>query len=337
MSAAAPSPARAPAPHRAPARVLIFGEELRLRAARRVALSVGCDVAIEEDPAHIITAVAQSRPDVVVFDYDHGGPAALLLAEQVHKAAPAAAMIIVCHPSPPPAIERLLRAPWFVHLLGLESPWFMEELAATLARLGGGPIFGLHRHLPWGPRVVDVEVATSDDKDTIFARIEAFMASLGVRGRLVQRLHAVADEMLMNAVYDAPVDRGGEHRYAALPRTTRVDLAPHERPTLRWGSDGRIFALAISDPFGGLSPRILKTYIAKGLRRGDDQIDRKAGGAGLGLYFLFDSLNSLTLYQEPGRRTEVVGLVDIRGSFRDVLQSPKSLNIFVREARGEIG
>lgn len=318
-------------------RVLLFGEELRLRAARRVALCVGGDVRLEEDPARLGAAVVESTPDVVIFDYDHAGPAALLLAEQVHKIVPQAAMIIVCHPSPPPGIERLLRAPWFDHLLGLESPWFMEELAATLARLAGAPLFGLHQHLPWGPRISDVEVLTSDDKDAIFTRIEAFMASIGVRGRLVQRLHAVADEMLMNAVYDAPIDRAGTHRYAALPRTTRVELAPPERPTLRWASDGRVFALAITDPFGGLTPKILKSYIAKGLRRGDDQIDRKAGGAGLGLYFLFDSLNSLTLSLEPGHRTEVVGLVDIRGSFRDVLQSPKSLNIFVREqARGVI-
>ncbi len=311
-----------------PPRVLLFGEELRLRAARRVVLCTGADAVLEEDPARLVDAARTARPDVVVFDHDHAGPAALLLAEQLHGLG--ATIITVCHPSPPRNIERLLHAPWFDHLLGLESPWFMEELAATLTRLAGGPIFGVHRHLPWGVTTHEIDVTASDDKDAIFARIEAFMAALGVRGRLVRRLHAVADEMLMNAVYDAPTDAAGRHIYAELPRTTRVELRPAERPTLRWASDGRIFALSITDPFGGLSPRILKGYIAKGLRRGEDQIDSKAGGAGLGLYFLFDSLNSLTLYQEPGQRTEVVGLVDIRGSFRDVLQSPKSLNIFAR-------
>ncbi len=314
-------------------RILLFGEELRLRATRRVAVCFGGQVTLEEDPGRVVARAAGFDPHIVVFDLDHAGPAALSLAQQVADASPGGQMVIVCHPSPPDQIEALLGKPWFGHLLGLESPWFMEEMGATLARLSGEALFGLHRHLPWGSRVLSTTVTSSAQKAALFDRIESYMADIGVRGRLVRRLHDVADEMLMNAVYDAPTDRAtGEHIYAALPRTTRVDLPPGSRPVFSYGSDGKVFALSISDPFGGLTPDILKRYIAKGLRRGNDQIDDKAGGAGLGLYFLFQSLNSLTLYLEPGARTEMVGLVDIRGSFRDVLQSPKALNIYVRPA-----
>lgn len=320
-------------PPKRPPRVLLFGEELRLRAARRVAVCFGGDVTIEEDPGRVVARARAVDPDIVLFDLDHAGPAAMSLGGDVAGAAPRGRIVVLCHPSPPDEIEALLRAPWFDHLLGLESPWFMEELGATLARLHGEPLFGLHRHLPWGTRILSATVTSSDQKTALFDRIEAYMADIGVRGRLVRRLHDVADEMLMNAVYDAPIDRAtGAHPYAALPRSTRVELPPGSRPVFSYGSDGRVFAMSITDPFGGLTADILKRYIAKGLRRGEDQIDRKAGGAGLGLYFLFASLNSLTLYLEPGERTEVVGLVDIRGSFRDVLQSPKALNIFVREA-----
>lgn len=312
-------------------RILLFGEELRLRATRRVAICFGGQVTLEEDPGRIVARAAGFDPHVVIFDIDHAGPAGLTLARRVAAASPGGVMVIVCHPSPPVDVEALLGEPWFGHLLGLESPWYMEELGATLARLGGEPIFGLERHLPWGSRVLSATVTSSHHKSALFDRIESYMADIGVRGRLVRRLHDVADEMLMNAVYDAPIDRAtGEHVYAALPRTTRVDLPPGSRPIFSYGSDGKVFAMSIADPFGGLTPDILKRYIAKGLRRGTDQIDDKAGGAGLGLYFLFQSLNSLTLYLDPGKRTEMVGLVDIRGSFRDVLQSPKALNIHVR-------
>jgi len=312
-------------------RILLFGEELRLRATRRVAVCFGGQVTLEEDPGRIVARAAGFDPHIVVFDLDHAGPAALSLAGQVAEASPGGVMVVVCHPSPPIGIEALLHAPWFGHMLGLESPWFMEELGATLARLSGEPLFGLHRHLPWGSRVLSTTVVSSEQKSALFDRIESYMGDIGVRGRLVRRLHDVADEMLMNAVYDAPIDRStGAHVYAALPRTTRVDLPVGSRPVFSYGSDGKVFAIGITDPFGGLTPDILKRYIAKGLRRGADQIDDKAGGAGLGLYFLFQCLNSLTLYLDPGKRTEMVGLVDIRGSFRDVLQSPKALNIYVR-------
>lgn len=324
------------APSQTPPRLLLFGEELRLRASRRVAVCFGGEVTSEVDPARVVEQTRALKPAVVLFDLDHAGPDALGLADAIVAASPTSRIVALCHPSPPESISTLLDRPWFAHLLGLQSPWFMEELGATLTRLTGGPLFGLHRHLPWGTRILSTPVSSSQQKEALFERIEAYMADIGVRGRLVSRLHDVADEMLMNAVYDAPVDRAtGAHPYAALPRTTRVDLPPDSRPTFSYGSDGRIFALSIADPFGGLTPEILKRYIAKGLRRGSDQIDRKAGGAGLGLYFLFQSLNSMTLYLQPGRRTEMVGLVDIRGSFRDVLKSPKALNIYVRD--GEDG
>ncbi|MCA9541306.1 MAG: hypothetical protein KC620_20535 [Myxococcales bacterium] len=315
-----------------PPRILLFGEELRLRAARRVAVCSGGDVIIEEDPAHIADVASETQPDVVLFDIDHAGPAAMLLATQITGLAPRARMIVLAHPSPPDNIARLLKAPWFFHLLPLESPWFMEELQATLAKLSGFSVFGLGSYLPWGTRILSHTLTASDEKDAVFARIEAFMAAIGVRGRLVSRLHDIADEMVMNAVYDAPIDPyTGHHKYAERSRTERIELSRDEQPTLRFGSDGRVFGISITDPFGGLDPNILKKYIAKGLRRGTDQIDRKAGGAGLGLYFLFDSVNSLCLNLSPGVRTEMIGLIDIRGSFRDVQLSPKGFNIFIED------
>lgn len=318
----------------APLRVLVFGEELRLRPAVRVAACAGAEVSLEEDPARIVEVAREERPAAILFDHDHAGPAALILARRLHDACPHAALVVLCHPSPPDDVATLLAEPWFHHLLALGSPWFMEELAATLAKLRGRDLFGLEAFLPWGTHIVECPIASSDDKQKVFGHIERFMDAIGVRARLVQKLCAIADEMLMNAVYDAPRDRDSSaHVFAELSRQTRVDLAPEQRPTLRFASDGRVFGLSITDPFGGLGPDTLRRYIAKGLRRGDDQIDRKRGGAGLGLFILFDGLNSMCLNLDPGRRTEVVGLVNIRGSYRDVTETPKSFNIFVRSGR----
>lgn len=312
-------------------RVLVFGEERRLRAAVRVAACWGADVEIEDDPARVVGCVADLRPDVVLFDHDHAGPASIPIARRMIAAHQATTLIMLADPSPPTDIYALLIEPWFSHLLGVESPWFMDELAATLGKLDGDDIFGLSCYLPWGTRVITHRIEHSDHKRDVFDRIEAFMARIGVGGRIVTRLHSIADEMLMNAIYDAPVDSGGATRYAALPRSQPVALEAREQPVLRFASDGRTFGISITDPFGGLTIDTIKRYVAKGIRRGADQIDRKEGGAGLGLYLLFDHLHSMCLNLDPGRRTELLGLMDIRGSFRTVRYSPKSLNAF--EAR----
>ena len=310
--------------------VVAFGEELVMRPAVRVALCSGAGVHHEPDAATVVDTVAEVRPTVVLFQWDHAGEAAMAVARAIAAAAPDATLVVLADPSPPAEIGALLGEPWFRHLFGLQSPWLMEELGAAFAKLDGRPLFGLRTMLPWGTGVIETPITESDDKALVLRDIDRFMGALGVRGRMVDRLQAVADEMLMNAVYDAPMNRdSGAFRFASLARKEKVRLDEPDRPTFSYGSDGRTFGIAISDPFGG-RPEILTRYIAKGLRRGDDQIDSKAGGAGLGLYLLFTHLNSMTLHLWPGRRTEVAGLLDIRGSYRALVQAPKSFNIFER-------
>ncbi len=259
---------------------LVFGEELPLRAAIRVASCQGYDVVVTDRGEELGDRVAELRPTVVLFHWQHGGASASTLAGTVARASPRTTLVVLADPSPPPGMERLLAEGWFEHLLGLQGPWFMEHLTATLAKLNGAPLFGLRTLLPWGTRVESFSIAASDDKDAAFARIEAFMEGIGIRGRLVARLQGIADEMLMNAVYDAPVNRNsGAFRFAELERSRRVELEEADRPVFSFASDGRTFGLGISDPFGGLMPETLKRYVAKGLRRGDDQIDDKADWA----------------------------------------------------------
>ena len=82
---------------------------------------------------------------------------------------------------------------------------------------------------------------------------------------------------------------------------------------------------------GGLQPPFT---VVRGLHRGDDQIEKKAGGAGLGLYLEWESLGSFTVHVEPGRRTEMLGLLDIRGSFRELAAAPKSLFLWSPRSAG---
>lgn len=308
--------------------ICCIGDAVALRPITRVARCLGARVAHLDrlDPA----AIAEHAPSVLLVHWDgRFSVEALRAARDVRRAA---RVVLLADPSPPADIEALLGEPWFDHLLGLGSPWHMADATAVLARLLGRGGFGLHAWLPWGARIVEHPILGTASKAPVFAAIEAYMGAIGMRGRLVRQMTALADELLMNAIYDAPLDREtGTPRYANARRGV-VELAPDERPVFSYGSDGQRFAMSIRDPFGALDPKVLKRYVRKGLRRGDDQIDRKEGGAGLGLFLLFQGLNTVCLDLEPGRRTEVVGLINIRGSVREALSTPKSFHIFVQDA-----
>jgi hypothetical protein len=139
------------------------------------------------------------------------------------------------------------------------------------------------------------------------------------------------DEFLTNALYNAPVDATGHPRFARRPRTERVELQPEEEITLRVCCDGRRFGISTSDPFGSLAPERLQEYLARAFRRGEDQVNEADGGAGLGFYQILDSLSHFVVNIDPGRRTEMIGLIDVSGGYRTFASNGKSFNIFVKE------
>lgn len=312
-------------------RALLFGEPVRVRPAYRVLACAGATVRSESDPKALVEAAQRFAPTVALVQLSALTSQRTHILERLAALPKPPTIILLSEATVPEGLPEWVAAPWFAHLLGLDSPWFMTELGVTVAKLHGQPIFDVSKYLPWGTRFIDVPVAGSASKAQAFDRIADFMNTLGVRGRFIDRVHAVADEFLMNAIYDAPVNwRTGAPIHHSRPRSEPVVLDPDQAATLRFGSDGRTLAISISDPFGGLAPDTVRRYIAKGLRRGEDQIDDKAGGAGLGLFLLFESLGSMILDVHRGRRTEVMGLIDIRGSVRDARRTPKSLNLFER-------
>ena len=89
--------------------------------------------------------------------------------------------------------------------------------------------------------------------------------------------------------------------------------------------------MSIEDNFGRLERSTVLSYLRRCFIKGADQIDQKEGGAGLGLYYIFESLNHLIINVASNERTEMIGLMDISGSYREFAERPKSLNIFLQE------
>ncbi|MEZ4467849.1 MAG: hypothetical protein R3F43_26250 [bacterium] len=304
-------------------RILCIGDAVALRPALRVATCAGGLVTT----APSLDAASLAGTHVLIVHHVPGQtPAAVDAAIATH---PGLRVILIADPSPPPDLLELLARPCSAtsRTRGLVVH---GRVTATLARVLGRPGAGVAGLLPWGCAVTRVQVTGSADKQLAFDRIEGLLNGLGIRGRLVDRLMDVADEMLMNAIYDAPIDRTTGAPLHASRRRASVQLTPEDQPAFSFGSDGQKLVFGIADPFGGLEAETVRRYIAKGLRRGDDQIDRKEGGAGLGLFLMFDALNGLHVSVEPGRSTEVIGVMNIRGSMRDAAMTPKSLNLFSR-------
>jgi len=206
-----------------------------------------------------------------------------------------------------------------------------DELLVTIQKILKNDIFGLGKYFPWGTAVVKRTMCRSTEKETLIDDVRAFASNASIQTRMVEMFCTVADELLTNAIYNAPVDEHRAPRFAHLPRTHEVVLGDGERVAIEMQCDGRRLGIAVDDPFGSLSAEKVLDYLAKCFRRGEDQVDQKAGGAGLGLYYVFEALSHFVVNVAKGQRTEMIGLMDIRGSYRDFAARSKSFNIFVAD------
>lgn len=236
-------------------------------------------------------------------------------------------------------LDRLLRhvvdEPRISNVFGrasFESTPREDELAMIARRVNGraGTTEGMpfNAFLAWGHSGFRDTVATSAERDAAVAHVQRYVDRLGLPRRVGEMFSELAHELLMNALYDAPVDREGRPRHAH-DRKAQVALRPEEAATLRVGCDGVRLAIQVTDPFGRLERRHVFDGLARGLR---GQMDASGGGAGLGWTVCLGSTVALVFDVVAGRKTEVTGLFDLDLNLREFRNQAKSIHFFFSEA-----
>ncbi|HEY0482930.1 MAG TPA: PEGA domain-containing protein [Kofleriaceae bacterium] len=202
----------------------------------------------------------------------------------------------------------------------------MKLLSAMATRVLAGDIFGLEKHVPWGAQIHSFLVGDYQEKSLCIARISEFAETMSVRRKYRESIEQCLDEMLMNALYDAPVDEHGRPIFSEIPTKTRISLRVEQKVVIQYACDGKQFVIGVRDAFGTLDRSTVLRYLHKCLHS-EQQIDRKAGGAGLGLYLITNSSTGVYFNVLPGVATEAVCTFD--------LESPKiqleTLGFFVEK------
>jgi hypothetical protein len=217
------------------------------------------------------------------------------------------------------------------HVIANRIPgqWTINELRVTMQKILREDLFGIGKYMAPATPIQELIVKGSNDRETLNTTVMNFAEENRLGQYMAKIVFGITEELLMNAVYDAPV-AGGRHHYGDLPRTTSVVLHPTEYSTLTYACDGSVFAISVTDPFGALKRETLFQYLKKVLRRTDSAnlIDTKKGGAGLGLFKILYSSHSLICNVEAGKRTEVMALIDIQHQVRDFSKMARSVHYF---------
>jgi hypothetical protein len=185
-----------------------------------------------------------------------------------------------------------------------------RELSAMATRVLAGDIFGLEKLVPWGTQIHSILVGDFQEKSNCIAQVSEFAEAMSVRRKYRESIEQCLDEMLMNALYDAPVDEQGRQIFAEIPTKTRISLRLEQKVVVQYACDGQRFVIAVRDAFGTLERATVLRYLHKCLHS-EQQIDRKVGGAGLGLFLMVNAATEVYFNVLPGVATEAVCTFDL--------------------------
>ena len=113
-------------------------------------------------------------------------------------------------------------------------------------------------------------------------------------------------------------------------------LAPGQaaRPvTVECGSDGRFLGVAVLDEHGLFRDEDLFRGIGKALEHEQKGISEDAPHAHLGFRIMLSTLSHLVINVDPGRCTEIIGLVDLRMTLRELRAAVPSLGLFTNNGK----
>lgn len=258
------------------------------------------------------TLFGQGRQDTIAY------VDASALASLDSTTVPSCPVIAVSEGPQPNAIGWLVSYPWLSHVVSasmLQHPLAAEHLA-NVNRTLTSPKPRLVEWLSPETKGRRVRLAHAHKRSERLEKMTAYFDQHGVSSRTQEQLRDVAEELLTNAFYDAPVAAGVVNK--PISRTQDVLLPEESACDLVYGQRDDLAVVRVRDPFGSLSRARLMEVLARCAQSDMQvQVDETMGGAGLGLWRIFTVATFVAISVVHGKHTEfLVGIAKRAGGAR---------------------
>jgi hypothetical protein len=217
-------------------------------------------------------------------------------------------------------VPYLIQSPLFGHFVvrNTSNPKEAGQLygriiKATLAER----CFGLSKILKPGAKVQVIKLSISSQKQNAVEAIKGYLIAAKFQTRIATVVANAVDELLMNAMFDAPTDELGKHIYTTTPRSTVLKLEGKSSVEMHVGFDGSYIAISAVDQFGSLDKAKLLAHISKIYATEEYKFKTSGAGAGIGLATVFRSGGSFFFISESRTQTEVIVIFKRAENFRE--------------------
>ena len=298
------------------------------KLGNRVLSSTGAAVFTPDSYDQALDLIITQEFDVVFADFN-----SKKILEATVRLAPNTKTVLLTSDNMEVVVDYLKDQPFIGNLLAKNSDSDhylvnVRDLLITTNKLFTNDLFGIEKYLHWGVSPIEYYIRQADERDEYLQSIIDYCYSLGCRKSQINIVTRLCDELLLNALMDAPFDSMKNHN---LEKRGNIKLPPNLGSKFSYASDGRYIVISVEDSFGGLKREHIIKYLRKCFARKetDSIIDIKPeGGAGLGIYLIWNSVNQFIVNLDPGIRTECIGIIDLSMKPRAFKSSNKSLHIF---------
>jgi CRP-like cAMP-binding protein/CheY-like chemotaxis protein len=218
------------------------------------------------------------------------------------------------------ALKDFPHQPFFVSRDVNDRTFTIKNISTTVAKILNQDFFGMDKYLAWGAHIIEKPVSDSSTRLDLIEKMKEHFKAYGIRTSILDRVHAVSEELLMNAIYDAPTDKNGKSLYNHLTRSEKVVLSQEHEGRYRYGTDGVLLAVSVVDPFGALSKDVIMKYLESCYAGKAGELNEQKGGAGRGLHMIIESADLTIFNIKKGSRTEVISLFNLDKSRDEIIQ-----------------
>ncbi len=218
------------------------------------------------------------------------------------------------------AVPYLIKSPLFGHYIMRNYPnpqtagqHYGRIVKATLADRP----FGLSRLLKPGCKTQVIKLNLSSQKHSAVEAVKAYLLTAKFQSRMATVIANAVDELLMNAMFDAPVDDLGKATLNSTPRSNILHLEGKSAVEMHVGFDGEYVGISAIDFYGSLDKVKLLSHISKIYAKEEYKIRTAVAGAGIGLATVFRSGGSFFFVSENRTQTEVVVFFKKTDNFRE--------------------
>ncbi|MCM0604687.1 MAG: hypothetical protein KA715_01205 [Xanthomonadaceae bacterium] len=179
---------------------------------------------------------------------------------------------------------------------------------------------GLENMLSPGAKIQTIKFTRTSQKQDAVEAIRNYVISAKFKARLSSVIANAVDELLMNAMFDAPVDEMNKRIYTQTSRNTNINLEGKALVEMKVGFDENYLAVTVADQFGSLKKAAVVTHLMKSYIDESYKLKLTSAGAGLGLGNVFRSGANFIFSCDQGVRTEVSLFFKRTASFKDFKQ-----------------